>query len=74
MKRNNRAKNGSLRNSSTDSTGATCDAEVNAPERKEGGRNKLVRKRGIPESVKRLTQVDSSKNRPRTQFGFVEPI
>ena len=83
-----RAKNGSLRNTSTDSKGATFVILINhasAPVRKERlsptskarretSRDKFVEKSGMPDRVKRFREIDSRQDRPRARPGFVKPI
>ena len=83
-----RAKNGSLRNISTNSKRANFVILINhasAPIKKERlsparktriktSRNKFVKKGGVPDSVESFEEVDSSKNRPRARPGFVKPI
>ena len=83
-----RAKNGSLRNPSTDSKGAAFVILINltsAPVRKErlsptskarreASRNGFVEKGGMPDRVKSFREIDSRENRPRAQPGFVKPI
>ena len=83
-----RAKNGSLRNTSTDSKGTNFVILINytsAPVRKERlspsskarretSRNKFVEKIGMPDRVKSFGEVDSRQNLPRARPGFVKPI
>ena len=83
-----RAKNGSLRNTSTDSKGTTFVILINhasAPVRKERlsptskarretSRDKFVEKYGMPDRVKRFREIDSRQDRPRARPGFVKPI
>ena len=83
-----RAKNGSLRNTSTDSKGTTFVILINhtsAPIRKkrlsptskarrEASRNEFVEKGGMPDRVKSFREIDSRENRPRARPGFVKPI
>ena len=83
-----RAKNGSLRNTSTDSKGTTFVILKNytsAPIRKErlsptskarreASRNKFMEKSGMPDRVKSFREIDSRVNRPRARPGFVKPI
>ena len=73
-----RAKNGSLRNTSTDSKGTTFVILINhtsAPIRKkrlspsskarrEASRNEFVEKGGMPDRVKSFGEIDSRQNRP----------
>ena len=84
----NRAKNGSLWNTSMDSKGTTCmilENHTNAPVRKErlsptnkamteASRNKFVEKGGMPDRVKSFRETDSRENRPRARPGFVKSI
>ena len=83
-----RDKNGSLRNTSTDSKRATLVILKNhacAPVRKErlsptskarreASRNEFVEKGGIPDRVKSFREIDSRENRLRARPGFVKPI
>ena len=83
-----RAKNGSLRNISTDSKGTTFVILIDhrsAPIRKEGlsptskarreaSRNRFVEKGGMPDRVKSFGEIDSRQDRPRARPGFVKPI
>ena len=83
-----RAKNGSLRNTSTDSKGTTFVILKNytsAPikkerlnptrkARREASRNEFVEKGGMPDRVKSFRQIDSRQDRPRARPGFVKPI
>ena len=83
-----RAKNGSLRNTSTDSKGTVFVILINhtnAPIRKKRlsptskarrktSRNKFVEKSGMPDRVKSFREIDSTENRPRARPGFVKPI
>ena len=83
-----RAKNGFLRNTSTDSKGTTSVILINhrsAPVRKERlsptskarrqvSRNEFVEKGGMPDRVKRFREIDSIENCPRARPGFVKPI
>ena len=89
MKREkNRVKNGSLRNTSTDSKETTfviLKNHTSAPVRKErlsptskarreASRNKFVEKGGMPDRVKSFREIDSRENRPRARPGFAKPI
>ena len=83
-----RAKNGSLRNTSTDSKETTFVILINyaiAPIRKErlsptskarreASRNKLMEKGGMPDRVKSFAEINSVKNRLRARLGFVKSI
>ena len=83
-----RAKNGSLRNTSTDSKGTTFVILINhtsAPIRKErlsptskarreASRNEFMVKDGMPDRVKSFGEINSRKNGPRARPGFVQPI
>ena len=83
-----RAKNGSLRNTSTDSKGTAFVILINhrsAPIRKErlsptskarreASRNQFVEKGGMPDRVKSFREINSRENRPRARPGFVKPI
>ena len=83
-----RAKNGSLRNTSTDSKGTTFVILKNhgsAPIRKErlgptskarreASRKEFVKKCRTPDRLKSFGEVDSSKNCPRARLGFVKPV
>ena len=81
----NRAKNGSLRNTSTDSKGTTFVILINhtsaavrkerlsptSKARREASRNQFVEKGGMPDRVKSFREIDSRENRPRARPGFV---
>ena len=83
-----RAKSGSLRNTSTDSKGATfviLKNHTSAPIRKErlsptskarreASRNEFIEKGGVPDIVESFGEVDGSENRTRARSGFVKPI
>ena len=83
-----RAKNGSLRNTSTDSKETTFVILINhtsAPIRKkrlsptnkarsEASQNQFVEKSGMPDKVKDFREIDSRQDRPRARPGFVKPI
>ena len=83
-----RAKNESLRNTSTDSkrmtfvilkdhTSAPIRKERLSPTskaRREASRNQFVEKGGMPDRVKSFREIDSRENRPRARSGFVKPI
>ena len=82
------AKNGSLRNTSTDSKGTTfviVENYASAPlqkerliprskARREASQNRFPKKGGVPNRVKSFGEVDSSKNHPRVRLGFIRPI
>ena len=84
----NRAKNGSLRNTSTDSKGTTFvifKNDASAPIRKkrlsppskarrEASRNKFVEKGRVPDRVESFREINSRENHPRARPGFVKPI
>ena len=83
-----RAKNGSLRNTSTDSKKTTLVILRNhtgAPVRKKrsssrskarrkASRNQFVEKGGMSDRVKSFREIDSRQDRPRARPGFVKPI
>ena len=83
-----RAKNGSLRNTSTDSKETTVvilQNHASAPIRKErlsptskttreASRNEFMKKGGMPDRVKSFQEIDSRQDRPRARPGFVQPI
>ena len=83
-----RAKNGSLRNTSTDSKRAAFVILINhtstpireerlsptSKARGEASRNEFVEKGGMPDRVKSFREIDSRENRPRARPGFVKPI
>ena len=83
-----RAKNGSLRNTLTDSKGTTFVTSINhasAPIRKkrlsstskarrEASRNEFMEKSGMPNRVKNFQEISSRKDRPKARPGFVKPI
>ena len=82
-----RAKNGSLRNTSTDSKETTFVILINhrsAPIRKkrlsptskargEASRNQFVEKGGMADRVKSFREIDSRQDRSRARPGFVKP-
>ena len=84
----NKTKNGSLRNTSTDSKGTTFVILIDhtsAPIRKErlsltskarreASRNKFVEKGGMPDRVKSFREINSRQDCPRARPGFVKPI
>ena len=84
----NRAKNGFLRNTSTDSKGTTFVILIDhrsAPIRKgklsptrkarrEASRNKSVEKGEMPDRVQSFREINSREDRPRSRPGFVKPI
>ena len=83
-----RAKNGFLRNTSTDSKGMTfviLISHASAPIKKERlsptskatsetSRNKFVEKIGMPDRVKNFGEINSREDLPRARPGFVKPI
>ena len=83
-----RAKNGSLRNTSTDSKATTLVILINhasAPIRKErlspthkakteASRNEFMVKGEMPDRVKSFRKINSGKDRPRARSGFVKSI
>ena len=83
-----KAKNGSLRNTSTDSkrtafvilidhTSAPIRKERLSPTskaRREASRNKFVEKGGMPDRVQSFRKINSRQDRPRARPGFVKPI
>ena len=83
-----RAKNGSMRNTSTDSKGATFVILINhasAPIRngrlsptskakREASRNEFMEKGGMPDRVNSFREINTSEDRPTAQPGFVKPI
>ena len=83
-----RAKNGCLRNTSTDSKGATFVILINharspirkerltptSKARREASRNKFVEKGGMPDRVKSFRVIHSRQARPRVRLGFVKLI
>ena len=83
-----RAKNGSLRNTSTDSKGTTFVILINhtsspirkkrlspsSKARRETSRNEFVEKGGMPDRVKCFREINSRQGRPRARPGFVKPI
>ena len=82
------AKNGSLRNTSTDSKATTFVILKNhtstpirkkrlsptSKARRETSRNQFVEKGGVPDRVKSFREIDSRQDRPRSRPGFVKPI
>ena len=83
-----RAKNGSLRNTTTDSKGTTFVILINhasasvskerlspmSKARREASRNEFMEKGGVLDRVESFGEVDSSEDRPRAQPGFDKPI
>ena len=83
-----RAKNASLRNTSTDSKGTTFVILLNhtsAPLRRErlsptskarmeASRNQFVEKSRMPDRVDSFREIDSRQDRPRARPGFIKPI
>ena len=82
------AKNGSFRNTSTDSKERllwfwyTTQARLlekkrlspTSKARRKATRNEFVKKGGMPDRVKSFREIDSRENRPRARPGFVKPI
>ena len=82
-----RAKNGSLRNTSTDSKGAAFVISINhastpirkerlnltSKARRETNRNEFVEKSRVPDRVESFREINSRQNRPRARPGFVKP-
>ena len=83
-----RAKNGSLRNTSTDSKVAAfviLRDHTSAPIRKErlgstrkarreASRNRFMVNGGMPDRVKSYREINGREDRPRVRSGFVKPI
>ena len=83
-----KAKNGSLRNTSTNSKGTTfvlLKNHTSAPVRKErlsptskarreASRKEFMDKGGMPDRVKSFREIDSREDHPRARPGFVKPI
>ena len=83
-----RVKNGSLRNTSTDSKGTTFVILIDhtsAPIRKkrlsptskarrEASRNEFVEKGGMPDRIESYREINSRQDRPIARPGFVKPI
>ena len=83
-----RAKNGSLRNTSTDSKETIFVILINhasvpitmerwsptSKARREASRNEFVEKGGMPDRVKSFREIDSRQDCPRPRPGFVKPI
>ena len=83
-----RAKNGFLRNTSTDSKGAVFVILINhtstsvekeslsptSKASKEASRNEIIKKGGTPDRVKSFREINSREDRPRALSGFVKPI
>ena len=84
----NRARNGSLRNTTTDSKGTAFVILINnastpvrkkrlsptSKARREASRNEFMEKGGIPDRVKTFGEINSREDRLRAQPGFVKPI
>ena len=82
------AKNGSLRNTSTDSKAMTLVILINhrsaairkerlsptSKQSREASRNEFVEKGGMPDRIKSFGEIDSKENHPRARPGFVKPI
>ena len=83
-----RVKNGSLRNTSTDSKATTFVILIDhrsalirkkrlsptSKARREASRNQFVEKGGMPDKVKSFREIDSRRDRCRAWPGFVKPI
>ena len=81
-----RAKNGCLRNTSTDSKGTTFVILINhtsirkerlsptSKARIEASRNEFVERGGMPDRVKSFREINGRQDRPRAWPGFVKPI
>ena len=83
-----RAKNGFLRNTSTDTKGTTFVILINhastaigkerlsptSKARRQASRNEFMAKSGMPDKVESFQEIDSRQNRPRARPGFVKPI
>ena len=83
-----KTKNGSLRNTSTDSKGLAFVILINhtstlirkerlsptSKARREASQNKFVEKGGMPDRVKSFGEINGRENRPRARPGFVKPI
>ena len=83
-----RAKNGSLRNTSTDSEGTTFVILINhasepirkerlsptSKARREASRNEFMEKGAMPDRVKNFREISSREHRPKARPGFVKPI
>ena len=83
-----KAKNGSLRNTSTDSKGATFVILIDhrsvpirnerlnptSKAKREASQNEFVKKSGMPDRNKSFGEIDSRQNHPRARPGFVKPI
>ena len=84
----NSAKNGSLRNTSTNSKGVTFvilknDASAlirkerlspTSKARRKASRNEFVEKGRVPDRVESFREINSSENHPRARPRFVKPI
>ena len=82
------AKNGSLRNTSTDLKRVTFVILINhasafmrkerlspmSKAKREARRNEFVEKGGVPDTVKSFREINSRQDRPRARPGFVKPI
>ena len=80
-----RNKNRSLRNTSTDSKGATFVILINhtitpirkkklsltSKARKEANRNEFTEKGGVPDRVESFREVDNGEDRPRARLGLL---
>ena len=79
-----RAKNGSLRNTSTDSKGTAFVILINhasvpirkvrlSPTRREASRNVFMEKGRMPEKVKSFQEFNSGKDCPKARLGLLSP-
>ena len=83
-----KAKNGSLRNTSTDSKGATFKILIkhaSAPmkkrrlnptskARRKASQNEFMEKGGMPDRIESFQEINSGENRPRARPWFAKPI
>ena len=86
MREKYRAKNGSLRNTSTGLKGATFVIDhASAPVRKErlsptskarieARQNEFIGKNEVPDRVKSFREINSGEDRPRDGLEFIKPI
>ena len=88
MREKYRAKNGSLRNTLTDSKGTTFVILINhasarirkerlsptSKARRKAGRNEFMEKGEMSDKVKIFREINNTKDRPRARPGYVKPI
>ena len=87
-KKNSRAKNVFLQNTSTDSKGTTFVILINhasvpvrkerlsptSKARREASQNEFIEKGGVPDRVKSFREINSKEDRPRARYGLLNPF